>query len=70
VETLPLEKLVKLNVRAGEHLAVILTTAFLGAAPPSRNVFLVMHPLDHMVLECIQHEVIGPLLDPMEGVSG
>jgi len=33
VETLPLEKLIQLNVRAGEHLAVILTTAFLGAAP-------------------------------------
>ena len=29
-----------------------------------------VHPLDHMVLECIEHEVIGPLLDPMEGVSG
>jgi hypothetical protein len=168
LQALPPEKLSKLNVSAGEHLAAILTTAFLGAAPSdidatggadltfrlsptrqrrgqqilsagqtelafevkslpgphrewaqslerdqdrvlatvgrtrkaivrsandvlqealpmvrratsqlqrkttletSKNVFLVVHPLDHLVLECIEHAVIGPLLGPMEGVD-
>jgi hypothetical protein len=168
LQTLPPDKLSKLNMRAGEHLAAILTTAFLGVAPSdvdttggvdlsfrfphadrslgprvfptgvteaafevkslpgpyrewqhgierdevrgldptgrmlvgtikrandvllearssvrravnqlykktsaatSKNVFLVVHPLDHMVIECIEHPVIGPLLDPLEGVG-
>jgi hypothetical protein len=33
VDKLAPEQLRKLNIRAGEHLAAILTTAFLGTAP-------------------------------------
>jgi hypothetical protein len=169
VQALPPEKLSKLNVRAGEHLAAILTTAFLGVAPydidtaggvdlsfraphgdrplsprvfpagvaeaafevkslpgphreweqglkrdeargldptgsvrtmgtikrandvllearssvrmavdqlnkktsaaTSKNAFLLVHPFDHMAIECIENDVIGPLLDPPEGVD-
>jgi hypothetical protein len=168
LQTLAPETLTKLNVRAGEHLAAILTTAFLGVAPSdidtgggvdlsfplphanrqlsrrvfpagvteaafevkslpgphrewehgierdqergldatgrvlqgtirrandvlrealpslsrasnqlqsktsattSRNAFLVVHPFDHMIIECIEHMIIGPLLDPLEGAG-
>jgi hypothetical protein len=167
LEALPPEKLSKLDMRAGEHLAAILTTAFLGTGPSdidttggvdlsfrfpgtdrsqgqvfpagvteaafevkslpgpfrewqrgierdedrgldatgrtlpgmfkgandvlleahasvrraanqlgkkagaaaSKNVFVVVHPFDHMVVECLEYPVIGPLLDPLEEVG-
>jgi hypothetical protein len=39
------------------------------SAATSRNVFLLVHPFDHMAIECIENDVIGPLLDPLEGVN-
>ncbi len=33
------------------------------------NVFVLVHPLDYMIVECVENEVIGPLLDPLEDVG-
>jgi hypothetical protein len=38
-------------------------------AATSKNAFLLVHPFDHMAIECIENDVIGPLLDPPEGVD-
>lgn len=36
----------------------------------SRNVFLVVHPFEHLALECLHHNVIASFLEPLNDISG
>jgi hypothetical protein len=38
-------------------------------ADTSKNVFLVIHPFDYMIAECVKHPVIGPLLDSLDDIE-
>jgi hypothetical protein len=45
-----------------------LSTKLIGANSTSRNVFLVVHPFDHLALE-LKHGIIGPLLPPLSDIG-